>query len=122
MMVMGNRAGIPTLSPRDRRGWQGQKSLPVAGPRTGRGGAGVETGLDLFDVLGLGAFLPIDHFELDFLAFFEALEAFTRNVAVVHEDIGTIGLGNKTVTFGITEPLNLASYSHYDLQEIPGKK
>jgi hypothetical protein len=82
----------------------------------------VETELDLFHVLGLGTLLPLDHFELDFLAFFQALEAFTRDVAVVHEDIGTIGLGNKAVTFGITEPLDLASYSHYDLQEIPGKK
>jgi len=78
--------------------------------------------LKFYHVLGLGAFFPLHYLELHFLAFVQGLETFTFDVAVVHEDIGTVSLGNEAIPLGIAEPLNLASYSHYVLQKFPGKK
>jgi hypothetical protein len=76
-------------------------------------GSGYFQELDLHHVLGLGAFAAFDYFKLHFLAFFQGPEALALDVAVVHEDIGTVFLGNKSIALGITEPLYLASYSHY---------
>jgi hypothetical protein len=73
---------------------------------------GREDCLDLYHTLGLGAFFSLNHFEFHFLPFFQALEAFTLDVAVVHEDIGAIVLGNKSVALGITEPFDFASNFH----------
>jgi hypothetical protein len=78
--------------------------------------------LDLHHALGLGAFFTLDDFELNFLAFFQGLEPFTLDVAVMHENIGTVSLGNESIALGIAEPLNLAFYSHRVLHRFPGKK
>jgi hypothetical protein len=48
---------------------------------------------------------------------------------MVHEDIGSVFLGNESIAFGIAEPLYFAFYSHYLPSQMfslpgatPGKK
>ena len=106
-LLLKNRLGKPAHLQADRWAWGAW--LPGSGPPGRLGARGREDCLDLYHILGLGAFFSLNHFEFHFLAFFQALEAFTLDVAVVHKDIGAIGLGNKSVAFGITEPLDFAS-------------
>ena len=77
----------------------GQVGCLTNGPVPNAMSVGGITGLELHHALGLGAFFPLHNFELHFLAFFQGLEPFTFDVAVVDEDIGTVGLGNEAVPF-----------------------
>ena len=60
------------------------------------------------DLIGLRAFGALNDVELYGVAFFEALIAFELNRAVVDEDIGTIVASEKTISFCIVKPLDLA--------------
>jgi hypothetical protein len=68
--------------------------------------------LKLSDILSLRPFLALHYFKFHFLSFFERAKALSRDVAVVHKDIGAIFLRNETVAFGIAEPLNFALDAH----------
>jgi hypothetical protein len=72
--------------------------------------------LKLHHILSLGAFAAFDDLELHLLAFFQGPKAFALDVAVVHEDIWAVFLGNKSIAFGITEPLYLSFYWHTNLR------
>jgi hypothetical protein len=67
---------------------------------------------DLHDVLGLGSFLTLDYLELDFLVFGQGPETVALDGAVMHEDIRPVVPGDKTESFGVIEPFNLASFPH----------
>jgi hypothetical protein len=68
--------------------------------------------LDLRDVLSLGSFLTLDYLKLDFLVFGQGPETVTLDGAVMHEDIRPVVPGDKTESFGVIEPFNLASFPH----------
>jgi hypothetical protein len=68
--------------------------------------------LKLHHILGLKALCPFHNLEFDFLTLFQGVKAFARDVTVVDEDIGPVGLGNKSIAFGIAEPFDRAFYPH----------
>jgi hypothetical protein len=68
--------------------------------------------LDLYDVLGLGSFLTLDYLKLDFLVFGQGPETVALDGAMMHEDIRPVVPGDKTESFGVIEPFNLASFPH----------
>jgi hypothetical protein len=68
--------------------------------------------LKLHHILGLRALCPFDNLEFDFLTLFQGAKAFARDGTVVDEDIRPVGLGNKSIAFGIAEPFDRAFYPH----------
>jgi hypothetical protein len=68
--------------------------------------------LKLDHILGLRALGPFHNLEFDFLTLFEGAKAFARDVTVVDEDVRPVGLGNKSIAFGIAEPFDRAFYPH----------
>jgi hypothetical protein len=71
-------------------------------------------------VTGLRAFLTIDDFELDLVAFLQAFVPFDIDRTVMHEHVGiTIVTAYKAKAFGIIEPLYGSFHSHFLLP--PGR-
>ena len=68
--------------------------------------------LELYDVLGLGAFGALDHFEFHFLVFAQRAEALAHDGAVMHEDIGAVVPGDEAITLGIVKPFYFAGFLH----------
>jgi hypothetical protein len=66
-------------------------------------------GSDHYNVLGLGAFLPLNHIEFDLLAFDQSLEAGTLDRAEVREYVGAVFLSDEAETFSFVEPFYGAS-------------
>jgi hypothetical protein len=71
--------------------------------------------LKLHHILSLRALFPFHNFEFDFLTLLQSTKALAGNVAVVDEDVGSIFLGNKSVSLGIAKPFDLTLYSHKTL-------
>jgi hypothetical protein len=79
--------------------------------------------LNLYHILGLRTLFPFHNFKFDLLTLLQTVKAFTRDIAVMDKDVGPVFLGNKSVSFGIAEPFNLASYSHGTLtSENPARQ
>src|SRR5205085_7769530 len=79
----------------------------VAVPKASRGD------LRLCHFFGLWSFRALRHFELDFLTFFEGLEAVPLNGAVVNEDVRRAWLLNEAVALRVVKPLDLTGYSRH---------
>ncbi|CAO3306057.1 hypothetical protein METHP14_230001 [Pseudomonas sp. P14-2025] len=87
-----------------------QKKAPALGRGFSKSGAGS----DRLNLVSLHAFLALDCFEGDLLAFFQALEAVAFDSAEVNEEIRTAFWGDEAVTFFVIEPLDgtLLTLSH----------
>jgi hypothetical protein len=68
--------------------------------------------LKLYHILGLRTSVAFHNFEFDFLAFFQGTKTIPGNIAVMDKDVSAVFLGNKSISLGIAEPFNFASYSH----------
>jgi hypothetical protein len=68
--------------------------------------------LELYHVLGLGAFGALDHLKLHFLVFGQGTEAFALYGAVMHEDIGAVIPRDEAIAFGIVKPFYSARFLH----------
>src|SRR5205807_8931369 len=62
---------------------------------------------------GLWTFRALRHFKLDFLTFFERLEAVALNGAVVNEECRGAWLLNEAVALRVVKPLDLTGYSRH---------
>ena len=69
--------------------------------------------LRLCDFFSLWSFGALRHFELDFLALFEGLEAIALNGAVVHKDVRGAWLFNEAIALRVVKPLDLTGYSRH---------
>src|SRR5947209_773260 len=58
------------------------------------------------NVRRLRAFLALGDFEFHLITFLQALVTFSRDGAVMDENIGSIFASDKTVTLGVVEPLH----------------
>ena len=58
------------------------------------------------DLIGLGAFGPLDDVEFDLVAFFEALIALTLDGTVMNEDVGPTLPPEEAVALCVVEPLD----------------
>jgi hypothetical protein len=65
-----------------------------------------KTSGNLGNVGSLWAFLTLGDLELHLIPFLQAFITFGSNRAVVHENIGSIFAPDKSIAFGIVEPLN----------------
>ena len=70
--------------------------------------------LHLRDFFSLRSLWALCHLKLDFLTFFESLEAVTLDSAIVNEDVRRAWLLDETVTLRIVEPLDLTGYSRHN--------
>jgi hypothetical protein len=68
--------------------------------------------LELYDVLGLGAFGALDHLEFHFLVFAQGAKALAHDGAVMYEDIGAVVPGDEAITLGIVKPFYFAGFLH----------
>jgi len=62
----------------------------------------------------LWSFWTLRHFELDFLTFFEGLEAVALNGAVVNKDVRRARLLDEAITLRVVKPLDLTGYSRHN--------
>jgi hypothetical protein len=70
-------------------------------------------GLRLDDVLSLGAFLPLDDFELNVIAFLEAFVAFRLDGTVVDEHIRAVIAADETEALSVVEPFHFTFNSRH---------
>ena len=68
----------------------------------------------LRDFFGLWSLRTLRHLELDFLTFFEGLEAIALNGAVMNEDVGRAWLLNEAIALRVVKPLDLTGYSRHN--------
>ena len=67
---------------------------------------------DLGYVDGLGTFLALNYIVLNSFALFKRLESFLIDSAEMNENIISFGIGNKSKTLLVIEPLD-SSFAHY---------
>lgn len=58
------------------------------------------------NLIGLGAFLPLNNVEFYFVAFFKAFVSINLDGAVVNKNVRSIVASDKSVPFGVVKPFD----------------